>query len=114
MKYRYKLLELRRMRDNLMRFLEVCDLEPKEAYDNPYNPLRMGQKLALCAELTRLQHRIYRIEAMPHGRIDDDCGDFEIIVPSKMNPPTQKLPHKKKKQAIHSKNAGRKDRTQFG
>lgn len=85
MKYRYKLLELRRNRDDLMRFLEFCDIEPKESFDNPQNLLRMDEKLALCAEITRIQKQIDRIEAMPHGRIDDDCGEFTISIPSKMN-----------------------------
>ena len=85
MKYRYKLLELIRNRDNLMRFLEVCDIEPKEAYDNPQNFLRMDEKLSLCAELTRIQEQIDEILEMPHGKVDEDCGEFTIAIPSKMN-----------------------------
>ncbi|KQC30198.1 hypothetical protein AAY42_10150 [Flagellimonas eckloniae] len=87
-----------------MRFLELCDIDPKENFDNPQNFLRMDEKLALCAEITRIQKRINRIEAMPHGNIDNDCGDFEIMVPSRMNPPTEKLPRKKKTQVPYTFN----------
>ena len=68
-----------------MEFLENYDAAPKTDFDNPRNGMTMDEKLSICAEITRLQKEITRIEAMPHGKIDDDCGDFEIKVVSRFH-----------------------------
>lgn len=85
MKYRYRLLELRRNRDNLIRFLEVFDLEPKRDFDKV--ELSMDEKLGLCAEITRIQKEIDRIESLPIRKLDQICLDYQIEVPSRLNKP---------------------------
>lgn len=91
MKYRYKLLELRRNRDNLMAFLETYESDLSNDPDCHRMGLTMDEKLRLYGEITRIQKEIEKIEHLPIFMMDHDCGDYEIAVPSMANP---KIPEK--------------------
>lgn len=81
MKFRYKILELKRQQKIYMAYME----------DPGKEPLTMDQKLKLCGEITRLQMNIDRIAAMTYTDVERESLDYPIEVPSRFIRPRQRI-----------------------
>ncbi len=85
MKFRYKILEYKRLQKGYLDYLEAPGDEP----------LTIDQKLKLCGEITRLQMNIDRIAAMTYTDVERDSLDYPIEIPSRLirpRKPVNKMP----------------------
>ncbi len=74
MKYRYKILEYKRLQKGYIDYLEALGDE-----------LTFPEKIDLCGEITRLQMNIERIEAMTYTDVNKESLDYHIQVPAFSN-----------------------------